>query len=165
MKKTKHLNRPAANKNEVSWSGQTSGPKSVALPRTEIVGLRYADWLAELTKVSSTVQRSKATEQIFVKKPLLVPALSANHRSQKAKILNRNCAALKQRRRKRRLHDEVATRRGVKGNEVGSIIMQPLKAVPSLILAHMQYNIESSHVLRGLCLGGSYTEQGRGLVL
>ncbi|CAF9913753.1 MAG: hypothetical protein ALECFALPRED_009026 [Alectoria fallacina] len=26
-KKTKHLNRPAANKNEVSWSGQKSGPK------------------------------------------------------------------------------------------------------------------------------------------
>ena len=28
-KKTKHLNRPAANKNEVTWGGQTSGPKSV----------------------------------------------------------------------------------------------------------------------------------------
>jgi hypothetical protein len=27
-KKHKHLNRPAANKNEVSWSGNKSGPKS-----------------------------------------------------------------------------------------------------------------------------------------
>lgn len=26
-KKTKHLNRPAANKHEVTWSGQKSGPK------------------------------------------------------------------------------------------------------------------------------------------
>lgn len=28
-KKTKHHNRPAANKNEVSWTGNRSGPKSV----------------------------------------------------------------------------------------------------------------------------------------
>ena len=31
-KKHKHLNRPAANKNEVSWGGNKSGPKSVIRP-------------------------------------------------------------------------------------------------------------------------------------
>ena len=31
-KKHKHLNRPAANKNEVSWGGNKSGPKSVISP-------------------------------------------------------------------------------------------------------------------------------------
>ena len=68
--------------------------------------LRYADQLAESTRASPITQRSKATERISVKKPLLVPVPFANHRSPKRKILNRNFAAQKQRRPKRRLHDE-----------------------------------------------------------
>lgn len=105
-KKTKHLNRPAANKNEVSWSGQKSGPKSVMVLRSHNLAFGYADPLAEFTKGSSTTQRSKATEQIFVKKPLLVRVLSAKHRNQRRKILNPSFAAQKRRRRKKSLHDE-----------------------------------------------------------
>ena len=87
-----------ADRNRVPSQGKSTNPK--------IFGFCYADQLAEFTKGSLTTQQNKATGQIFVKKPLLVPVLSFSHKNQKRKTLNRKCAALEQRRRKIRLHDE-----------------------------------------------------------
>ncbi len=61
-----------------------------------------------------------------------MPVLSAIHRNQRRKTLNRDCAAPKQRRRKRRLHEGKCDRARLQCNNG--------EATLNLILAYVQYN-------------------------
>ena len=106
-----------------------------------IIRLRYADQLVESIKESSTTQRSKVTEQIFVKKPLLVPVLSANHRNPRRKVLSPNFAAQRQRRQKRSLRDHALTeipRRFTMLQQWEALVSS------SLILAHIPHAVQDS---------------------
>ena len=104
-KKHKHLNRPAANKNEVSWGGNKSGPKSVLRRHTTCAGYFANDFAIGSTKASSITQQSKAIGQTYAKRLSLVQALSANRRDQRRKTQSQSCEAPRQRRRRRRRHD------------------------------------------------------------
>lgn len=77
-KRTKHQNRPAANKHEVTWAGNKSGPKSVFIAGEKNTQLNDPTMHAGYTKASSTTRSSKTIAPTFGRKLLHVPARSAS---------------------------------------------------------------------------------------